>query len=192
MPEKKMLADIEQNSESWENLLVLADDIGVRVAGGEGEIRARDFLLKTFARYGLDDVHLESFRHRAWQPKREELLVTSEDDRPLACRSSALSPSTPQEGLEGEVVFLERCDEEELAARADEVRGRMVAAPYYPVARQLKTPIAARCGASALLEYYRKSIYTVCLSYIGLLYAETALKFFKSSPLTHEFPYLIS
>ena len=130
MPEKKMLADIEQNSEAWENLLVLADDIGVRVAGGEGEIRARDFLLKTFARYGLDDVHLESFRHRAWQPKREELLVTSEDDRPLACRSSALSPSTPQEGLEGEVVFLERCDEEELAARADEVRGRIVAAPY--------------------------------------------------------------
>ena len=148
-----MLADIEQNSESWENLLVLADDIGVRVAGGEGEIRARDFLLKTFARYGLDDVHLESFRHRAWQPKREELLVTSEDDRPLACRSSALSPSTPQEGLEGEVVFLERCDEEELAARADEVRGRIVAAPYYPVARQLKTPLAARYGASALLEY---------------------------------------
>ena len=153
MPEKKLLTDIEKNSEAWENLLVLADDIGVRVAGGEGEIRARDFLLQTFERYELDDVRLEPFQHRAWQAKREELVITSEDDRPLACRCSALSPSTPQEGLQGEVVFLKRCDEKELAAHADEVRGRIVAAPYYPVARQLKTPLAARYGASALLEY---------------------------------------
>ena len=111
------------------------------------------FSYKTFERYELDEVRLDPFQHRAWQAKREELVITSEDDRPLTCRCSALSPSTPQEGLQGEVVFLKRGDEEELAAHADEVRGRIVAAPYYPVARQLKTPLAARYGASALLEW---------------------------------------
>ena len=149
MIEEGILTDIEQNSETWENLLVLADDIGMRVAGSEGEVRARDFLLETFRRYGLDEVHLEPFNHSAWRPEGEELLVVSEGNREVPCRCSALSPSTPAAGVEGEVIFLERCDPEELSERADEVRGHIVVAPYYPFARQLKTPLAARYGALA-------------------------------------------
>ena len=53
--EETVAAEIEARSEAWENLLVLADDIGVRVAGSEGEVRARDFLLRTLEGYGLDD-----------------------------------------------------------------------------------------------------------------------------------------
>ncbi len=153
MIEQNLLQDIEHNSEAWENLLVLADDIGMRVAGSEGEVRARDFLLETFSRYGLDDVHLEPFRHRAWRPEVETLEVLGEGRRELPCRCSALSPSTPATGVEGEVTFLERCDAEELETRAEEVHGRIVVAPYYPFARQLKTPLAARFGAAALLEH---------------------------------------
>ena len=144
----------EARSEAWENLLVLADDIGMRVAGSEGEVRARDFLLQTFQRYGLDRVHLEPFEYRAWRPQREELTVVApEAGRSIPCRCGGLSPSTSEQGVEGEVVFLERCDAEELAQRADEVRGRIAVAPYYPFARQLKTPLAARFGAVALLEH---------------------------------------
>ena len=151
--EEAVAAEIEARSEAWENLLVLADDIGVRVAGSEGEVRARDFLLRTFREYGLDDVHLEPFEHRAWRPEREELAVVApEAGRSIPCRCGGLSPSTPATGVEGEVVFLERCDAEELEQRASEVRGRIVVAPYYPFARQLKTPLAARFGAAALLE----------------------------------------
>jgi Iap family predicted aminopeptidase len=152
--EGKVVAEIEANSEAWENLLVLADDIGIRVAGSPGEIQARDFLLQTLQRYGLDDVHLESFEHQAWRPEREELAVVApEAGRAIPCRCGGLSPSTPEEGVEGEVVFLERCDAQELDERADDVRGRIVVAPYYPFARQLKTPLAARHGAVALLEH---------------------------------------
>lgn len=152
--EEAVAAEIEARSEAWENLLVLADDIGVRVAGSEGEVRARDFLLETLEGYGLDDVHLEPFEHRAWRPEREELAVVApEAGRPIPCRCGGLSPSTPEAGVEGEVVFLERCDAEELEQRAGEVRGRIVVAPYYPFARQLKTPLAARFGAAALLEH---------------------------------------
>ena len=152
--EEAIVAEVEARSEAWENLLVLADDIGMRVAGSEGEVRARDFLLQTFQRYGLDRVHLEPFEYRAWRPQREELTVVApEVGRSIPCRCGGLSPSTPEQGVEGEVVFLERCDAEELEQRADEVRGRIAVAPYYPFARQLKTPLAARFGAVALLEH---------------------------------------
>ncbi|SVC34738.1 uncharacterized protein METZ01_LOCUS287592, partial [marine metagenome] len=151
--EERILADIEQNSEAWENLLVLADDIGMRVAGSLGEIQARDFLLETFHRYGLDEVRLEPFEHMAWEPRKERLVIASEGEREIACRCSALSQSTPSEGVEGELVFLERCDAEELEVRFAEVKGRIIVAPYSPFARQLKTPLAARYDAMALLEY---------------------------------------
>ncbi|MDP6116204.1 MAG: M20/M25/M40 family metallo-hydrolase [Planctomycetota bacterium] len=151
--ENRIVEEIESGSEAWENLLVLADDIGIRVAGSSGEMAARDFLLDKLNGYGLDDVHSESFPHRAWRPVREELHLVAPYERAIACRCGGLSPSTPDEGIEGEVVLLERCDREELESRQEEVRGRFVVAPYYPFARQLKTPLAARYGAIGLLEH---------------------------------------
>ena len=151
--EQQIVEEIRARSEAWENLLVLADDIGIRVAGSEGEVQARDFLLAKLQSYGLDDVHLESFPHRAWHAEREMLTVVAPAERTIACRCAGLSPSTPKEGLEGGVVFLESCDGDELEARKNEVRGRFVVAPYYPFARQLKTPLAARYGAIGLLEH---------------------------------------
>ena len=34
--EKQIVEEIEARSEAWENLLVLSDDIGIRVAGSAG------------------------------------------------------------------------------------------------------------------------------------------------------------
>ena len=47
---------------------------------------------------------------------------------------------------------MKKCDEEEVEARREEIRGKMVVAPYHPVPRQVKMPIAAGAGAVALLE----------------------------------------
>lgn len=151
--EGQIVEEIFSHSEAYENLLVLADDIGSRVAGSAGEVAARDFLVETLERYGLDDVHTEAFPHRAWRPEREQLAVVGPVERELACRCAGLSPSTPEAGVEGEVVFLERCDQSELEENAERVRGRFVVAPYYPYARQLKTPLAARFGAVGLIEH---------------------------------------
>jgi len=151
--EARIAADIEANTEAYENLLVLTDDIGPRVAGSEGEERARDFLADALRCYGMDEVRVEAFPHRAWRPEREELRVISPVDRPLACRCAGLSPSTPSHGVEGQVVFLERCDAQELEERRQDVAGRFVVVPYYPYPRQLKTPLAARFGAVGLIEH---------------------------------------
>jgi carboxypeptidase Q len=148
--ERSLVGEIFAASEVWENMQVLADDIGSRLAGSAGEIEARDFLVASLERYGVDEVRVEPFVHRAWHTTLEKLHVVAPLEREIACRCAGLSPSI--EDLEADVVFLERCDVEELEARSDEVKGRMVIAPYYPVPRQLKVPLAARYGAVALLE----------------------------------------
>lgn len=150
--EKEVVDEIFARSEAWENLLVLADDIGPRLAGTANEAAARDFLLDTLKRYGLEEVRAESFSHRAWTPVHEALRVTAPVTRDLSCRCGGLSPSTPSDGVEAGVVFLERGDREEFEQRKAEVRGRFVLAPYYPVARQIKTPLGAEYGAVGLIE----------------------------------------
>ncbi len=150
--ERRVLDEIFASSEAYENLLVLTDDIGPRLAGTPNEARARDFLTKTMNRYGLANVRTESFPHRAWTPVHEMLAIADPFARDLPCRCAGLSPSTPGAGVEAEVVFLESGDRQEFQARATEVAGRFVLAPYYPVPRQVKTPLAAEHGAVALIE----------------------------------------
>ena len=146
--------EIFAHSEAYENLLVLADDIGPRLIGSPNEIKARDFLVATLSRYGLDSVRTEAFPHRAWRSEREELHITVPVEREIGCRCSALSASTPLGGVEGEIVLLERCDRPELEEHKDRVKGRIVVAPYDPVPRHLKTPLVTEYGAIALLEAF--------------------------------------
>ncbi len=150
--ESRIVDEIFASSEAYENLLVLADDIGIRLAGTQNEIKARDFLAETLSRYGLDNVHTEAFPHRAWTPASEALTITAPVEKEIPCRCGGLSPSTPEGGVEGEVVFLEKGDRQEFEQHKSEVTGRFAVIPYYPVARQLKTPMAAEYGAIGLIE----------------------------------------
>ena len=56
--ERQLVEEIEARSEAFENLQVLADDIGTRQPGTANEVRARDFLCDTLKRYGLHQVPL--------------------------------------------------------------------------------------------------------------------------------------
>lgn len=150
--EDRIVDEIFSASEAYENLLVLADDIGIRLAGTPNEIKARGFLVEVLSGYGLDDVHTEAFEHRAWTPIREELSITAPIEREISCRCAGLSPSTAETGVEGELCFLERGDRQELEGHKEQVKGRFVVVPYYPYARQLKTPLAAEYGAIGLIE----------------------------------------
>ncbi|MDE0299777.1 MAG: M20/M25/M40 family metallo-hydrolase [Candidatus Poribacteria bacterium] len=152
--ENRIVDEIFANSEAYENLLVLADDIGPRLIGSPNEIKARDFLIETLSQYGLDNVRAEAFPHQAWRAEREELRIIAPIERKLGCRCSALSASTPTVGVEGEFVLLERCDRAELEEHKERVKGRIVVAPYDPVPRHLKTPLATEYGAIALLEAF--------------------------------------
>ncbi len=152
--ENRIVEEIFARSEAYGNLLVLADDIGIRFPGTPNEIKARDFLVETLASYGLDDVHTEAFPHRAWTPVREELQITTPIERKIVCQCAALSPSTPAVGLEGEVLFLERADLQEFEAHKQQVKGRFLVAPYDGVPRQFKTQFAAQYGAIGFIGWH--------------------------------------
>ena len=54
-------------SEIEENLRVLCDEIGGRVAGTETGVQARDFVERLLNRYGLENVHQETFEMPGWE-----------------------------------------------------------------------------------------------------------------------------
>ncbi len=148
--ERTVTDEIFSASEAWENMQVLADDIGSRLAGSVGEVAARDFLADALRRYGVDEVEVEPFPYAGWDCAEERLQVIAPTQRAIACRCAGLSPAARD--LRAEIVFLQRCDAEEVAARKGEIGGRIVVAPYHPVPRQLKMPLAASAGAVGLLE----------------------------------------
>ena len=148
--EQRVVNEIFSASQAWENMQVLADDIGSRLAGSCGEVAARDFLVETLGLYGLDEVNVEPFSHLGWECKGEELRVVDPVHREILCRCAGLSPAADR--IEAELVFLKKCDLEEVEARREEIKGRMVIAPYHPVPRQVKMPIVAAAGAVALFE----------------------------------------
>jgi carboxypeptidase Q len=91
--ERDLVDEIFAESEVWGNMQILADDIGSRLAGSAGEVEARDFLAATLKRYGMDEVRVEPFKHRAWHVGLESLHVIAPVEREIACRCAGLSPS---------------------------------------------------------------------------------------------------
>ena len=90
--EQRVVNEIFSASQAWENMQVLADDIGSRLAGSCGEVAARDFLVETLGLYGVDEVNVEPFPHLGWECKGEELRVVDPMHREILCRCAGLSP----------------------------------------------------------------------------------------------------
>ena len=161
--EQQLVDEILTRSEAYESLQVLADDIGVRQPGTVNEVRARDFLLDTLARYGLTNVRAEPFVHRAWTPVRQELALASPVERTIGCQCALLSPSTPPEGLAGEGVILERGDRADFEQHRDQIKGRFVLTLFdstyadgvaHSIPRQMKTELASRYGALGFIGWH--------------------------------------
>lgn len=91
-------------SEIRENLLVLCDEIGGRVTGTEAGRKAREFAERTFAGYGLDNVHQESFDMFGWEGGDLDCEVVSPRAFRLDALALAYTPSTSPGGVEAEVV----------------------------------------------------------------------------------------
>ena len=161
--EQKIVDEILARSEAWENLQVLADDIGTRRPGTRNEERARDFLCQTLQGYGLSDVRAEPFENRAWTVAREELLLCAPIERSIRCQCALLSAATPPAGLTGEVVILERGDPADFEAHREQLQGRFVLTLFdstyangvaHSIPRQMKTALAARYGALGFIGWH--------------------------------------
>jgi len=100
----RVTGEVFSGSETRENMRTLCDSIGGRLSGSAGARAALDFAEGLFRRYGLSDVHRETFDFQGWFRGPFTCEVTA--PRRFAVHALALgnTPSTPPGGVEAEVV----------------------------------------------------------------------------------------
>jgi len=149
--------EVMSGTEIRENLRVLCDEIGGRVAGTEAGGEARDFAERLLNSYGLKNVHQESFEMDGWERGPFSCEITSPFPRPMHAIALANTPSTRREGIEAEVVDAGHGNPVELEKLGDEIKGKfaLVVAGRMPGGRWMhRSEVMAavvEAGAAGLL-----------------------------------------
>ena len=94
----------------------------VRLSGSEEEARALDYVEETLRGFGAR-VRREAFESLISLPGDATLDVVGPESRAVECNTHSFSPSTPPEGIEGELVYVGRGTPEDYE-RVD-VRGKI-------------------------------------------------------------------
>src|SRR5690625_1465682 len=104
---------------------------GPRMGRGDGEKRAVGWAQKMLREQGFDPVWTEPATFPVWRRYGQSVKVVSPASQPLTALALGFSPSTPEGGIESEVVMLddlealENVSEDEVAGRIIFVRNRM-------------------------------------------------------------------
>ena len=103
----------------------LTTEVGPRLAGSEAEARARDWAQAMLRAQGFSRVRVEPFTMPFWRAEVQTAEIVSPSPQRLETVALAGSPSTPEEGLSGEIVRFESLAQLQAAPRA-RVEGRIV------------------------------------------------------------------
>lgn len=82
----------------------LTTEIGPRLAGSEGERRAREWAVRELNAMGFENVRIEEFEVGGWVRRREHAEIISPFPQRLVITALGGSVATPQEGVTAEVV----------------------------------------------------------------------------------------
>jgi carboxypeptidase Q len=122
---QKMVGDTIVNGQAYVYDQYLADDIGPRLTGSAQYMRAADWALRQFQWLGLVNVHLENWIMPAiWEPEvpaTGRILVPVEHH--LHIYSVGWGPSTPAQGVEGQVVYVPSSDIADLDKQKSQLLG---------------------------------------------------------------------
>ncbi|MGE0045398.1 MAG: M20/M25/M40 family metallo-hydrolase, partial [Hyphomonadaceae bacterium] len=148
---------------AYEIVESLTTEVGARPAGSEAEARARDWAVAMLRAQRFSNVRVEPFTIPLWAPVREEARVVSPSPQALSIVALGGSPSTPEGGIEAEVVrfanlaMLERAAPASVAGRIvfiDEGMARTMDGSGYGAAvarRSGCAPLAQGMGAAACI-----------------------------------------
>ena len=75
------------------HIQALCDDIGIRWAGSDGDLRAAQYISERFAAYGLEDVEFEPFQLKTWRCDSVDIRVAGEEDWLVDARPVLFCPS---------------------------------------------------------------------------------------------------
>ncbi len=180
--DKLILGDAYTSNEPGDNLLVLCDEIGPRLAGTHGERDAARFVADRLKSYGLDNVADEAFDYAGWhrgEPARLNLLQPAEREFP--CISLPYCPPTGPDGVAAEIINLGDGAPEAFKRLGGDIRGKIVyVSSRMPpqvhrwVHRGEKYGRAVRAGAVGFIFVNH---------YDGLLPATGALRFGKAAEI---------
>jgi Iap family predicted aminopeptidase len=149
--ERRIAGEVYTSDSAYRHLLALCDGCGHRFTGSPGEAQAASYLLEQMATYGLHDVHTEDVPLTGWQRGEASLQVIDRDG--LDCEGLAL-PYSLAGSVEAELLDLGPAVPEMIAARASEIKGKVVLVssanpPMYnrPVHRMEKYARVVQAGA---------------------------------------------
>lgn len=103
----------------------LADEVGPRLAGSEGDARAVAWAERTMKAMGFENVHTEPVVVPVWKRGVESAEIVSPTHQPLAVTSLGWSGSTPKAGITAEIMEVTTLDEL-LKLPKDAAKGKIV------------------------------------------------------------------
>lgn len=140
-----------EQSQAMEIAGWITDVYGPRLTGSPMLDKATDWAQKTLKEWGMANVHLESWGPfgRGWEMNHFEMHATDPSYWPIIAYPKAWSPSVKGEG---DVIYLQADDEEDLAAYKGKLKGKFV---LFDTTRQVEEwfePMADRHDAESLLR----------------------------------------
>src|SRR5512146_2850921 len=85
----------------------LTTEIGPRLAGGENDRRAREWVIARFKALGFDKVWTEPVSYPKWVRRSESAAIVAPYPQHLAVAALGGSPGTAKGGLTGSIVMFE-------------------------------------------------------------------------------------
>jgi carboxypeptidase Q len=125
---RQLIGDIMVDGKAYEYDRQLADNVGPRLTGSDNYVHAVSWAVDQFKSIGLANVHTEPFTMPAlWEP---EVLATGHILEPrlqtLHIYSLGWSPSTPEGGIKGNVVYIPHLTIEGLDSQKDKLKSAIV------------------------------------------------------------------
>lgn len=122
----RLAASALASDRAYETVESLVTEIGPRLAGSEAEARARDWAVAMLRANRMQNVRIEPFTFPSWDAVREQAFILAPGPRrQMVAVALGGSPSTPEGGLEAEVVRFPNMAALEAAPNAS-VAGRIV------------------------------------------------------------------
>jgi carboxypeptidase Q len=124
----RILSEIHDHSELMENLEYLSDEIGPRLTGSQQLKRANDWTGEMFKKYGLTNVHLESYTiPHAWGRGKANARIVAPTEHPLTIAAAAWTPGTKGK-VHGPVVYFDAKEPKDFEKFKGKLRGAIVIA----------------------------------------------------------------
>lgn len=155
-PATRLIDAALADDHAWQRLAELGDTFGARLSGSPNLEAAIQWAARTMEQDGLEQVRTEPVMVPVWVRGRESAEILEPVVRPLVMLGLGGSVATPPDGLIADALVVTSFDE--LDARADEVKGRIVVfnVPYTSYGPTVQYRLhgasrAARHGAVAML-----------------------------------------